>query len=269
MTKKHLLLSLLLIPAFILSGCTSEDKEQVPAIPTPVPTVATTISPDDIIDVSLTDQFSLPQGMYGNFATNGITETEPTYLMPAFYTADQYIQKSFNSRYLYSGAWGKSDYTSKWAEENKVLDLLSSEYKTTFVEMNNQVISTKDRNLLNNLVYTPSPDYQVLPNCDRKAAKEYCSFLDLTIVDANFIYNSDEDITLNISIQINPIYQKPDAPEGSTVYQTQQYNLQFKLSYENPPTEVSPKKPIVIINNISSNLEIKGTTDLGTNQTAP
>jgi hypothetical protein len=269
MTKKRLLISALLIPVFLFSGCTTKKEEIVPVTPTPVPTVEGTINPDSIVEVNSTDQFSLPQGTYGNFASNGTTATEPVYLMPAFYTADQYIQKAFNSRYLYSGAWGKADYTTKWAEENKVLDLLSPEYKNTFIETNNQAIANKDKNSLNNLVYTPNADYQVLPNCDRKSEVRYCTFSDISVVDASFVYNSEEDIVLNISIQISPIYQKPDAPEGETVYQIQQYNLQFKLRYENPPTEVSPKKPIVVINEITSTLDIKGTTDLGVNQTSP
>lgn len=217
------------------------------------------------VKVTETNQYTIPQEVYGGFATNGTSTTEPTYLFPAFYTADQYIKNSFDSSYLFSGQLSKDEYSLDWAKDN-VYEYFSVDYAKQFEKMTKSAADSKSMAAYQATLYTQDTNYQVIGNCTAKADLDYCRFPAYSVQNASYVYNSPNDVQLNITVLVNPIYQKPDSAEGNSVTQTQKYNLHFTLSFANAPTSKDTKKPIMVITNLTSSLEIQSVQDYSVNR---
>lgn len=263
--------SLLLGTSLIITGCTKSDSTNNTPKTTPTASTSASATPAKTVKVATTDQYTAPQEQYGQYASNGTIQLgagDPTYLFPAFYTADLYIKDSFNSAYLFSGQWGQDDYDLKWANNNGMYQLLSKEYSDKFQEKVNKAKADKNSDNIENLVFVPDKTLGMLETCqaDAKQLEGNCTSYPMTIQDASYNYKSKDDVELKIVVNVNPIYQKPDSSEGNTVTQKRQYTFNFKLKYSAAPTSKETKTPIMVITDMSSSLDIQGTEDFSVNE---
>lgn len=271
-----------LIATILLAGCTSSDDNNNTPVPsgtsTPAPNAsgepAPVASPTDpyvdsngVVNILTTDQYNLPQETYGQFIVPGENTVSPVYINPAYYTADKYITSAFNSKYLFSGEWQKDKYSFDWANDAKLYNYFSKDYSKKYEATLAAAAASNNSADIQNLVYTPDPGYTILPECNVNAeTMDSCAFPPYQIIGASSVYNSDQDVQLTIQVQVNPIYQKPDTPEGNSISQKRVYTLNFKLAYTNPPTSKDTKTPIMLITDMSSSLEILEVQDYMTNQ---
>lgn len=262
MLKKELFTVIICVAIVcLLAGCTG--SKNVP-IHSPSPTdTSTSIK---TVDVTATDQYSDPQLVYGSFATNGKALQPPTYLFPAFYTADQYIKKAFDSSYLLSGQLVADGYSNQWAENN-VYGFFSVDYANQFTKLAKSSLNQQNLTLYKNIIYTPDSKYQIINNCTVKNPLDACRFPSFAVTNASFVYNNANNVKLDITILVYPIYQKPNTFEGNSVVETRKYDLHFSLTFANPPVSVFTKKPIMVITGLTSSLEIQGVKNHIINET--
>jgi hypothetical protein len=274
-TKKYLVFgALALSSALLLTGCTQNNDNSPTAKPsstssTPAPT--SSAETGKTVNVMTTDQYTSPQAIYSQFATNGeiaLGTKEPKYLYPAFYTADTYIKDAFNNPYLFSGQWQTDDYDLSWANDNKMYQLLSEEYSAKLQAAVSKAKSEKNSDAIENLIFVPDKTLGKLETCtpNVKSLVGYCTSVDNSIVDASYNYKSSEDIELKVVVSVNPIYQKSDSPEGNSVTQARQYTFNFKMKYANPPKSKETKTPIMIITDMNASLDIQGVQDFSVNE---
>lgn len=237
----------------LLAGCTGGNN--IDATPTPAPSKSSSVS------VAGTMQYSTPQEKYGRFLSDGTTMAEPTYLLPAYYTADQYIQKAFNSTYLFSGELEADSYPVSWASQKGLLGTFSVDYADSFRVLNDTARSQNSTEIFNNVIYTRGGQDTILPSCSSASSISDCVSTEYNVIKATHIYNSASDVQLEITIQLSPIYQKPDSAEGNSIVQTREYKLNFGLTYANAPESNDTEIPIMVITSITSTLDIKSTQD--------
>lgn len=259
-------LAVIFASALVLVGCSSTNTPQPE--PSGVPTTSKTSAPKAKVKIEQTDQFLNTQDKYGQFAANGklaLNIKSPNLILPSYYTADQYIQDSFNNAYLFSGQWAEDGYTLDWANDTKLYTLLQKDYSNKFAETIGKAAKSKNPADVENLAYTIDPSYTTV-NCEAAdKTLDNCAFPEYQVTDASFDYKDKKNVSVDIKVQVSPIYQKPDSSEGNEITQTRLYDLKFDLTYANPPASKDTKTPIMLITNISSSLDIQGTQDYSVN----
>lgn len=259
-------LAVIFASALMLVGCSGTNTTKPGPTNTPAPTSSS--APKAKVKIEETDQYLKTQDKYGNFTANGklaLGIKNPNLILPAYYTADQYIQDSFNNQYLFSGQWSQDDYSFQWANDDKLYTLLQKDYSKKFAETVDKTAQSKNPADMQNLVYTIDPNYTTVSCEASDKTLDNCVFPEYQVTDASFDYKDKKNVSVDIKFQVSPIYQKPDASEGSEITQTRLYDLKFDLTYANPPASKDTKTPIMLITNISSSLDIQGTQDYSIN----
>ena len=242
-----------------------------PATSKPVVTPSASPSPIDIKehakDLVETKQFIEGSQVDTVRDTDSLGATNPVYSSLAIWTANEYIKNNITNLYFVSGYWEKKDKFSDSAMNTYTFKYLSDSVKQDYLNALQDTSSAAFRDFYNTKVFLPTPGLNVMPPCYDQWLEEACYTIapppGITAVKVTGL--TDTSVQLDLTVDINPIYENPNAPGGSTMIQPRTYHLTMVLSETNSYSPDNPDLPIMLIESINGTLEIKDTVDYITN----
>lgn len=216
----------------------------------------------DIESLQNTDQYksiALADNQYSGYFSNGTMDgATPTELVLATWTVDQYIQNAITNPYFISGYWEKDNYSEE--SINKYISpYVSKDLTDVFISDSQSITNESIPEAISDKIFVPDASYAVPSKCYETWKQEYCTAETYKINNFNFAGQQDGSIKISVEVNITPLYQKPNSPEGNLSSQNRTYFLDFTLALKNQPESNTTKIPIMIIDNLSSSL---GTDEL-------
>lgn len=211
-----------------------------------------------------TKQYSeAQQSAYAQFFKNTEGVVAPTTVPLAAWTANQYIQNAFLNPYFVSGYWAAKDNYDSSAIQKYLSPWVSEDLNKEFLKVDQTPGTPEFISYFSNKVYMPDSTLKINPSCFDTWNKEYCFSVapPPQITDMHFKALTQTSVQVDATVNVAVQYQKPDAPDGNLILQDRDYHVTFVISEKNLPTSKDTKKPIMIIEQVSSTLEIKGNTD--------
>jgi len=193
--------------------------------------------------------------LYNPYLNNGTLNklsANPALVDLSVYTMDKYIQGAVVNPYFTTNWWGTKDSYAASSLETYVTPYLSKDYAATYLKNSVNPTSPAGQAFLKNKLFLPEGGLTVPQQCYDSWNKDYCYSTPYTIDSMSFNGTSATTVEIKVAITINPIYQKPNTPDGNQVVQPRHYNMTFDLARTNEPTSLTTKVPIMEITNISS-----------------
>jgi hypothetical protein len=256
----------LMVIAYLLFIGTAKDKVPAPEV-TPLPTPSSRASSEELRKTKQFTDISFGDNQYGAFLLNGeLNGVGAEELNLSIWTADQYVQKAILNPYFVSGYWATKDDLSSDSIKSYISPYLSEALSTSFLTEADEFKTKGSMNSLASKLFIPDPILGIPAQCYDTWENEYCFSSPYEV--NNFAYTGQPDgsMLLEISITINPLYQKPDSAEGNFSSQKRIYDLKFSLSRLNEPTSNDTVVPIMIIDDITSTVSTNGLEDYLVNE---
>lgn len=195
------------------------------------------------------------------YAQGDIGNTNPVYGILGAYTVNKYVEDAIENPYFATGWWKTKDEYTAGSIKTYITPYVSEELNAKYLEAAKEPESEAFNSFYTGKVSMPDPALQVAPNCYDTWDAEACAAFPPQITDMTITGLSDTSVKITATVSMQLLYQKPDSPEGNLISQDRDYKLEFVLSEKNKPASNDTEVPIMIIDDISASLEIKGNTD--------
>jgi hypothetical protein len=273
MKKKSLFISLsavvviaiIAVVVFVVKPFGANNGENTPTpIPTPTDTIRDIESENAIYEqLANTKQYKEASEnenatLYGN---GDIKSTHPVYGVLGAWTVNKYIEQAIENPYFITGWWKEKDKYKFDSLQTYVSPYLSTELNDQFKAAAANPESEEFNSFFNGKLSFPDPSLQISPQCYETWDKEACFPIPPRVTEMSIEGVSAKSVKITATVNVQALYQKPDSPDGNLIYQDRDYKLVFTLSEKNFPEDPETELPIMIIDDISATLEIKGNVD--------
>lgn len=238
----------------------------------PISTIAPPSVNDEtsIEELRKTTQFkdiAFVENQYAQFLSNGtLNGVNAEELNLSIWTIDKYIHGAITNPYFISGYWEDEDSLALNSIEKYITPYISQEQSETLIS---EVAALKTNGVseaLASKIFLPDPQLTIPEKCYDTWQDDYCLASLHKIDKLSYVGQSDGSIKINVEVIIAPLYQTPDAPEGSVSSQERRYALEFIVIRANEPDSDDTKIPIMTISEVRGSVAINGLQNYLTNE---
>lgn len=238
--------------------------------PTPAPTSADAYEEEQahLESLASTVQFTEGNMIDAPRNVNNLGGTSAVYATLGIWTANKYVENAITNLYFVSGWWGVKDNYSEAAVNKYIAPYMTNELTQEYMTNLQVPGSPEFTNFYTPRVYLPDPNLKINPYCYDTWEKEACVTIAPPPGITDIVVTGVDKTTVKVDVKVNisAIYQSPTRAEGNLIIQPRTYNMSFILSEKNTLDDLNDTElPIMVIESISSSLEIQGNIDYITN----